>query len=121
MMCYSDKTELFLVKTCWGYSSILSKAEVQHRLKGSAKNVVEIYKTEIKPTEKVEFNYFRPKNPKQKSIKNKDLVVLVCKTSTQEVVCSTTTWQSSKAQYVNESQCVHKSHLLTVGTAGCGM
>lgn len=64
MMCYSDKTELFLVKTCWGYSSILSKAEVQHRLKGSAKNVVEIYKTEIKPTEKVEFNYFRPKNPK---------------------------------------------------------
>lgn len=63
-MSYLDKTELFLVKTWWGYSSILSRAEVQHRLKGSAKNVVEIYKTEIKPTEKVDFNYFRPKNLK---------------------------------------------------------
>ncbi len=63
-MSYSNKTELFLVKTCWGYSSILSRAEVQHRLKTNSSSIKEIHKIEIKPVEKVDFNYFRPKDPR---------------------------------------------------------
>ena len=63
-MSYIDKVPLFLVKTCWGYSLILSRNEVQHILKANAKSVVEIYTIEIKPTKKIDFNYFKPKNPK---------------------------------------------------------